>query len=62
MDNKLLLIIFMSTDTVIFDNTYSMLRSKKVLHNIQLSIPIEKLNITTLPDDEPATETADTAL
>lgn len=52
----------MSLDTVIFDNTYSMLRSKKVLHNIQLSIPIEKLNITTLPDDEPATETADTAL
>lgn len=51
-----------ATYTVIFDNTYSMLRSKKVLHNIQLSIPIEKLNITTLPDDEPATETADTAL
>lgn len=39
------------TDTVIFDNTYSYLRSKKIQYNIKLVAPALDLKIETLPEN-----------
>lgn len=45
-----------ATYTVIFDNTSSMLRSKKVSYDIQLSAPLDKLDLSILPDEDEDTK------
>jgi len=39
-----------ATYTVIFDNTYSLMRNKKLFYNITVTEPLSKLDIPTLPD------------
>lgn len=42
--------LLLFADTVIFDNTYSVLRSKKIHYCVYTTLPITKLNI--LPDED----------
>ncbi|GBP40960.1 SEC14-like protein 2 [Eumeta japonica] len=40
-----------ATYTVIFDNSHSRIRSKKVFYNLLITMPISELNISDMPDD-----------
>lgn len=39
---------FCSTDTVVFDNSYSFIRSKKLAYNIQVTLPVKEQTTETI--------------
>ncbi|KAK4875148.1 hypothetical protein RN001_011570 [Aquatica leii] len=44
-----------ATYRVVFDNSYSILRSKKLHYNILVTEPLDKLDVSTLPESAPIT-------
>lgn len=49
-----------ATYRVVFDNTYSLMRNKKLYYNITVTDPLADLNITTLPEENIPDELSNT--
>lgn len=43
---------FLLSDTVTFDNTYSMFKNKKIKYSVYMTEPITKLDMSVLPANE----------
>jgi hypothetical protein len=40
--------IYVPTDTVVFDNSYSFIRGKKLAYNIRITLPVKEKTIGTI--------------